>query len=891
MAEKLSHKQQKQAVPENQQSKSNPEQTRLVNAGVEQLGLQLAMRQPSQARPDQVLSLQRQVGNQQVLRMVAAERMDREITNKNREINPDISGEIQTARMGGQPLSSRLQRSMGASFKQDFSRVRVHTDDRAGKLSQQLKARAFTIGNDIFFGKNAYSPGTPRGERTLRHELTHVIQQGGRTTAGPLKLGKVNDRAEQEAERQAGHAQAAPAQVSREALIQRDPNTGRQTSVPTKKHRPLPPPPNKPLPQISSQPSQQSQPQQQTQSQQTPVTNTSSSQPRQKPQRPTTPHPPLPQKRSFPKKPVPQPPQKAASPQQSQAETPPTGIALVDWQLIKMMGIANKTEWEALKPEYQNIIKTNVMSPALGSMVRAAKSGQWPKDGADQEITDPKLLQYIALWIKYDKWETLPKEQRGLIIEFQSDDSLCLRLVLAAKAGKWPLLDDTTPIYDKALLLDIHSKYMLNIIHWNAIPKERRMMLLAARAAIAAHADELVKVIKGDWPKDGTDKDFADYIKWASIKAVDGTMTIKEWNTLSKLDRAAVIADPTRLTEKLRAKGKQDFARNKNTGVLEKIDSVTGHGGVGILSDTLGTTSSIAGSFEDNDAATYTSAGTGLAGNIVEGGSKFFGMLSGFQSIHRGRMMRRQGRRASRAQRQMGKKLMTKGSLQSITSTIGLVNQGVGAGSNIAKLANPDANTDAVDATSSGISIVSGLFDSVLGGKSWIGSMKRRSKAKNIAKKTTNADLKSIAEVTSKKQNVSGRGLGALKGLIGIGGGISGLVGSLMPEDSRLGANIAGSVLSGLGLLTGIGQVTADTINSKTGGDAGQKAAKLIDLLKQPNPVGKEAAEFAIKVLKINVGKQAEINKILADQAERVAWVTENEDALKALIESKMDKT
>jgi Domain of unknown function (DUF4157) len=75
---------------------------------------------------------------------------------------------------------------MGAAFGMDFSGVRVHTDAEAVDLSNQLKARAFTIGTDIAFGADEYQPGTLVGDALIAHELAHVAQQGGSSEAVPL---------------------------------------------------------------------------------------------------------------------------------------------------------------------------------------------------------------------------------------------------------------------------------------------------------------------------------------------------------------------------------------------------------------------------------------------------------------------------------------------------------------------------------------------------------------------------------------------------------------------------------------------------------------------------------------------------------------------------------
>ena len=62
---------------------------------------------------------------------------------------------------------------MEPRFNHDFSDVKVHNDANANRLSNSVNARAFTVGNDIFLGKNESSSDNG----LMAHELTHVIQQ------------------------------------------------------------------------------------------------------------------------------------------------------------------------------------------------------------------------------------------------------------------------------------------------------------------------------------------------------------------------------------------------------------------------------------------------------------------------------------------------------------------------------------------------------------------------------------------------------------------------------------------------------------------------------------------------------------------------------------------
>lgn len=50
-----------------------------------------------------------------------------------------------------------------------------------------MSARAFTSGNDVFFGAGEYQPQTAAGQRLIAHELTHVIQQRASSDAPAIQ--------------------------------------------------------------------------------------------------------------------------------------------------------------------------------------------------------------------------------------------------------------------------------------------------------------------------------------------------------------------------------------------------------------------------------------------------------------------------------------------------------------------------------------------------------------------------------------------------------------------------------------------------------------------------------------------------------------------------------
>ncbi len=96
------------------------------------------------------------------------------------EVDAETEGRIDAARGGGESLDQGTREPMERAFGADFSAVRVHTDGQANELSQSLRARAFTTGQDIFFRSGEYSPESPSGQQLLAHELTHSIQQSGK---------------------------------------------------------------------------------------------------------------------------------------------------------------------------------------------------------------------------------------------------------------------------------------------------------------------------------------------------------------------------------------------------------------------------------------------------------------------------------------------------------------------------------------------------------------------------------------------------------------------------------------------------------------------------------------------------------------------------------------
>ncbi|MBN2003725.1 MAG: DUF4157 domain-containing protein, partial [Anaerolineae bacterium] len=108
------------------------------------------------------------------------------------QASDDTERKLRLRRGGGSPLPANLRAEMEARFGVSFDAVRLHQDGEAGQLNEDLRARAFTQGTDIYLGTSEPDITTGEGKRLLAHELTHVVQQNGgkprlRSTPHPVQ--------------------------------------------------------------------------------------------------------------------------------------------------------------------------------------------------------------------------------------------------------------------------------------------------------------------------------------------------------------------------------------------------------------------------------------------------------------------------------------------------------------------------------------------------------------------------------------------------------------------------------------------------------------------------------------------------------------------------------
>ncbi len=214
-------------TPDNASPVSEADTTALPTVSPTTAGAMLGGRMAGAQRQALVQTVGQNFGNRQVQRLLRTVQRQAQTSEEGLlhsasagpeggPLESNLAQQIQSERPKGQPLDSGVRRQVESSLGYDLSAVRVHTDNTAAELSQQMGAKAFTTGRDIFYGPGA----SPSDVSLTSHEATHTIQQG-MSEAAPSMIGAADTAHEQAAEHNAAHL-GSPAGLQRQTAAEED---------------------------------------------------------------------------------------------------------------------------------------------------------------------------------------------------------------------------------------------------------------------------------------------------------------------------------------------------------------------------------------------------------------------------------------------------------------------------------------------------------------------------------------------------------------------------------------------------------------------------------------------------------------------------------------------
>jgi hypothetical protein len=152
-----------------------------------------------------VLRLQRALGNRATQQL-----LDRRGDRASADVAPDAESLVaRSAALPARSMPQSVSARLGEAFGTDVSHVRIHADEGAAKAADALDARAFALGQDVFFAADRYAPTDASGFHLLAHEVAHTVQHRAGTAVAPhfrLDVSTPGDTSEIEAERAADSA-------------------------------------------------------------------------------------------------------------------------------------------------------------------------------------------------------------------------------------------------------------------------------------------------------------------------------------------------------------------------------------------------------------------------------------------------------------------------------------------------------------------------------------------------------------------------------------------------------------------------------------------------------------------------------------------------------------
>ena len=156
--------------------------------GITSATIQRTMQDGGRLAPNEIMALQRTVGNRAVLGLLEQARPQGKPTAspapaiqrmptvglEGGTVDERLETQLRQGQNGGSTLSPKVRQKLEPHLGADLANVKVHTDANAVQLNRELGARAFTHKNHIFYGEGQ----SPTNLKLTAHEAVHTIQQG-----------------------------------------------------------------------------------------------------------------------------------------------------------------------------------------------------------------------------------------------------------------------------------------------------------------------------------------------------------------------------------------------------------------------------------------------------------------------------------------------------------------------------------------------------------------------------------------------------------------------------------------------------------------------------------------------------------------------------------------
>lgn len=93
-------------------------------------------------------------------------------------LEKSIEPRLERSKGSGLKLDDSIKAEMEENMNTDLSNVRIHTNASANQMSDDINAKAFAHGQDVYFNRGNFDTDSTEGKELLAHELVHTQQQG-----------------------------------------------------------------------------------------------------------------------------------------------------------------------------------------------------------------------------------------------------------------------------------------------------------------------------------------------------------------------------------------------------------------------------------------------------------------------------------------------------------------------------------------------------------------------------------------------------------------------------------------------------------------------------------------------------------------------------------------